>query len=109
MSGNSESGVCKFTIAGELTIFRTAELKELILPVIDEHKEIEIDLSQVSEIDGAGLLLMISTKLEAWQQNKALRYVGHSGAVTEAVDICNLSNFFGDPIVISSQSARGHS
>lgn len=107
MSGNSESGVCKFPIAGELTIFRTAELKALILPVINEHKVIEIDLSQVTEIDGAGLLLMISIKLEVLQQDKALRYVGHSGAVTEALDICNLSGFFGDPIVLSSH--KGHS
>ena len=103
MSGNGDSGIFKLPILGEMTIFKTAELKQQILPIINEHAQIEIDLSQVTEIDGAGMMLMISIKQEAWRQDKALRYVGHSAAVTEAVDICNLANFFGDPIVISSQ------
>ncbi len=103
MSGDGESGVFRLPISGEMTIFKTAELKEQVLPLINEHAQIEIDLSQVTEIDGAGLMLMISIKQEAWQQAKALRYVRHSAAVTEAVDICNLANFFGDPIVISSR------
>lgn len=93
------------SIEGELTISRAEELKEVILPAIANNEEIEIDLSHVTEIDAAGLMLMISAKLEAWQCKKTLRFVGHSGQVTEAVDFCGLSTFFGDPIVISSQSA----
>lgn len=104
MSDDGEAGVFRLPISGEMTIFKAAELKELILPIINEHAQIEIELSQVTEIDGAGLMLMISIKQEAWRQDKALRYVRHSAAVTEAVDICNLANFFGDPIVISSRS-----
>ena len=105
MSGKKEAGVCKFPIGGELTIFRAAELKEAILLVIAKHEDIEIDLSQVTEIDGAGLQLLISSKLEARQKNKTLCFTGHSGAVTDALDICDLSVFFGDPIIFSSQSA----
>ena len=105
MSGKSDAEIFRFAIEGELTIFMAAELREAILPVIARHREIEIDLSQVTEIDGAGLSLMISIKREARNQNTALRFVGHSGAVTEAVDICDLPTFFGDPIVLSSQSA----
>lgn len=101
----TDAKVFQLSIEGEMTIFRAEELKEAILPVIVNHEEIEIDLSHVTEIDGAGLMLMISVKLEAWQHKKVLRFVGHSGPITEAVDICDLSTFFGDPIVISSQSA----
>lgn len=98
--------VFELSIEGEMTIIRAEELKEAILPVIANHEEIEIDLSHVTEIDGAGLLLMISAKLETWQRKKTLRFVGHSGSITEAVDFCDLSTFFGDPIVLSSQSAN---
>lgn len=105
MAAKKEAGVFKFSIEGEMTIFRAVELKEAIFPVICGYKEIDIDLSQVTEIDGCGILLMISIKLEAFQQKKVLRYTGHSGAVTEAVDFCDLSTFFGDPIVFSSQLA----
>ncbi len=101
----TDARIFELSIEGELTISRVAELKEIILPVIANNKDIEIDLSHVTEIDGAGVLLMISTKLEARQYEKMLRFVGHSGQITEAVDFCDLSTFFGDPIVISSQSA----
>lgn len=105
MASQYNPAVFKLAIEGEMTIFRAQELKELILPGIEGNEEIEIDLSQVTEIDGAGLLLMISIKLEVQQRGKRLRFVGHSGAVTEAVDICDLPTFFGDPIVISTQTA----
>ncbi len=101
----SKKHMFHFDIEGEMTIFRAGELKEAILPVIANNDEIEIDLSKVTEIDGAGLQLMIAVKLEAWQHHKELHFIGHSAPVTAAIDICGLSNFFGDPIVISSQSA----
>lgn len=98
----TDAKIFQMSIEGELTISRSAELKELILPLITSHEEIEIeiDLSHVSEIDAAGVMLMISARLEARQNKKTLRFVGHSGQVTEAVDFCDLSTFFGDPIVI---------
>lgn len=105
MASKHAAKVFQFAIEGEMTIFRVEELREAILPVIANNQEIEIDLSRVTEIDGAGLVLMISVKLEAWQQQKMLQFVGHSGVVTTAVDICDLSTFFGDPIVLSSQAA----
>lgn len=105
MASKHAATVFQFAIEGEMTIFRAEELRETILPLIANNQEIEIDLSRVTEIDGAGLVLMISIKLEAWQQKKELHFVGHSGVVTTAVDICDLSTFFGDPIVLSSQAA----
>lgn len=106
MSGKTNAAnVFQMSIEGEMTIFRSEAIKEAVVSAISDNEEIEIDLSQVSEIDGAGVMLMISIKLEAWQKKKQLRFVGHSAAVTEAVDMCDLSSFLGDPIVISSQSA----
>lgn len=101
----TDTSVFQMSIEGEMTIFRMEELKEIILPVIADNEEIEIDLSDVTEIDGAGVQLMISIKLEAWKHEKALRFTGHSALVIAAVDICGLSTFFGDSIVISSQTA----
>lgn len=105
MTTKTDASVFKLPIEGEMTIFRVEELKGIILPVIANNEEIEIDLSNVAEIDAAGLQMMISVKQEAWQSQKSLRFVGHSTIVTAALDICGLSTFFGDPIVISAQSA----
>jgi len=87
-----------------MTIYRAAELKDELMSKIDQHQEIEIDLSGVAEIDTAGLQLMVLAKLEASIRNKRLRFDGHSPVVTEILDLSDLAGFFGDPVVISSQT-----
>jgi anti-anti-sigma factor len=96
----SKNGTAQFAIEGELTIYRTVEMKEIIFPLINRANVIEIDLSHVTEIDSAGLQLLISAKLEAMIRDKQLHFVGHSGPVQEVFDLCDLSAFFGDQIVI---------
>ena len=92
-------------ISGEFTIFTAAELKSRLLhAVIDaESEEVDIDLSEVSEIDSAGLQLMVMTKREAQARGKNVRFVRHSDPVLDLVDLCDLSGFFGDPVLIRSQ------
>lgn len=101
----SESGHCRYAIEGEMTIYRAVELKQELLDKIVQHEEIEVDLSQVTEIDSAGLQLMVLAKLEAAVHDKRLRFDGHSAAVMEILDLSDLAGFFGDPVVISSQPA----
>lgn len=93
----------QFAVEGEMTIFRAAELKAAMLPEIARAaQEIEIDLSRVTEIDSAGLQLMVAAKLEAILRGKELHFTGHSRPVMEILDLCDLGGFFGDQIVISS-------
>ncbi len=92
-------------ISGEFTIFTAADLKPRLLhAVIDaESEDVDIDLSEVSEIDSAGLQLMVMTKREALARGKNVRFVRHSDPVLDLVDLCDLSGFFGDPVLIRSQ------
>ncbi|ADE11822.1 STAS domain-containing protein [Sideroxydans lithotrophicus] len=103
---NSSSGKAGFAIEGELTIYRAAELKDVIYPHINHADVIEIDLSRVSEIDSAGLQLLVSAKLEAMIRDKQLHLVGHSKPVQEMLDLCDLGGFFGDQIVIFSHPSH---
>ena len=98
--GKSQAASAHFAIEGEMTIYRAAELKETIKPHIDRAGVDEIDLSKVSEIDAAGLQLLISAKLEASLRDKQLHFVGHSKPVLEMLDLCDLGGFFGDQVVI---------
>jgi anti-sigma B factor antagonist len=102
----SKDGTAHFAIEGDLTIYRATELKELIFPQIDLADVIEVDLSHVTEIDSAGLQLLIAAKLEAMIRDKQLHYVGHSKPVLEVFDLCDLSGFFGDQIVIFPHTAH---
>lgn len=95
----------QFAVEGEMTIFRAAELKAAMLPEIERAQEIEIDLSHVTEIDSAGLQLMVAAKLEAILRGKELHFTGHSKPVMEMLDLCDLGGFFGDQIVISSHAS----
>jgi len=76
------------------------------MPVIAGNNEIEIDLSHVTEVDGAGMQLLIAAKREAILHGKSLRYVGHSKPVLDMLDLCDLVGFFCDPVVIPSQTRR---
>jgi anti-anti-sigma factor len=94
---------CRFTIEGEMTIYTALELKDKLLAPLDQCADMEIDLAGVSEIDSAGLQLLVLTKNEAKARGKNLSISGHSPAVLEILDLCNLEGFFGDPVLICPQ------
>lgn len=108
MARKTKSGneVVYLPIEGEMTIFLVQELREAILPMIAGNDEIEIDLSRVTEVDAAGMQLMVSAKLDAILCGKTLRYSQHSQAVMDMIDLCALGSFFGDQVVISSETPQ---
>lgn len=87
-------------IEGELSIYTAAELKPQLCGLIQQHNNIELDLSAVSEMDGAGLQLLIAAKREAADCGHSFRLNNHSPAVLDAFDLCNMAAFFGDPLII---------
>lgn len=107
MENTTENGsdLCHLRPEGEMTIYTADELKGRLVAALGQCKELEIDLSQVSEMDTAGLQLLVLAKREAAAKNKTLRLIFHSPAVVETLDLCNMSRAFGDPIVIQSHAA----
>jgi len=95
-----KNAVYKLPIEGELTIYTAAELKSKIVAAFAAAQPIEIDLSQVDEIDSAGLQLLILAKREAAAADKPLTLVKHSQAVVECLDMCNLTTEFGDQVIL---------
>jgi anti-anti-sigma factor len=98
--------VVHMPVEGEMTIFVAQELREALMPVITDNDEVEIDLSRVTDVDAAGMQLMLSLKLEAILRSKTLRFVGHSKPVVDMIDLCDLGEFFGDQVIISSAEAH---
>jgi anti-anti-sigma factor len=93
-------------IEGELTIFRAMELKPLILatPAVDE-----IDLSGVTELDCAGVQLLMMAKKAAVAQQRDIMLSGHSAAVIEVFDLLNVAGYFGDHLVMDSRTKNSRS
>lgn len=100
----TKNGLCQLHIEGVISIYTAAEFKAQLLPHLAQPSELEIDLSQVSELDGAGLQQLLLAKREATRVGVTLRLVWHSRAVLEVFDLCNLAAFFGDPLVISNSA-----
>jgi len=94
-----------FVISKALTIYHAIEQKQLLLDALADTDELELNLSQVAEMDTAGLQLLILLKKEAQQTGKQVRIVAHSQAVSSLIDFCNMAAEFGDPLVISAHDA----
>lgn len=86
-------GAFRFSIEGKMTDAMVGELGEAIRPAIAAAEKIEIDLSQVSEIDFAGLRLMVDAKLDALGMNKRLCFIGHSKPVVEIAESYGMRDF----------------
>jgi anti-anti-sigma factor len=95
-------------IEGEMTIYRAAELKQVLLASLGEVDALEIDLSSVTEMDTAGVQLLIAAKKAAQAKQQELHLTGHSAAVLDVLEIFNLVSYFGDPVVMSSRPAPAH-
>jgi anti-anti-sigma regulatory factor len=87
-----------------MTIYEAADTKRALLEALGRNAELEIDLSGVTEMDTAGIQLLLLAKREAARAGKVLRLTAHSAASVDAIDLCNLGGHFGDPVVISSRA-----
>lgn len=94
-------------IAGDMTIYQAAELKPTILDALSKVPLLEINLAGVTEIDTAGIQLLMLAKETARAMDKELRLVAHSEAVVDVLELVDLVPYFGDPLVISP-SASNH-
>ncbi|CAK0766152.1 STAS domain-containing protein [Gammaproteobacteria bacterium] len=100
MSQVSSGPSALISLDGEMTIFTIRDIATRLLEPLSNSVGIEIDLTGVTEIDSAGLQLMIAVKKMAADHGLPLRFVGHSSAVIRVLDLCDLVGFFGDPVFI---------
>lgn len=98
-----QTAVCQVALCGELTISAAVAVRDELLQALDTGDEIEVDLAQVAEFDSAGIQLLIAAKREAAQRGKKLRFVGHSRAVLDLLDLTDLAAVLGDPVLITRQ------
>jgi anti-sigma B factor antagonist len=96
----TKNGMPLLHIEGDMTIYTAAELKAALMPHLIQPQEYEIDLSEVSEIDSAGLQLLMLAKREAERHTSTVRLTGHSRAVLEVLDLCDLVTYFGDQVLV---------
>lgn len=90
----------RIALDGEMTIYRAADLKVTVLEALRKTRVLEIDLAAVTELDTAGLQVLMLAKQTAAAEQRTLRLVQHSPAVVEIFEMLDLVAFFGDAVLI---------
>jgi len=99
-----EEKTARVALAGELTIYTVQEIKAALGGAMQKSNDIEVDLAGVTEIDTAGLQLMLIAKRNP---GKDVRFVNHPETVLRLVDLANLGGALGDPLFISALESTG--
>ncbi len=90
---------------GPLTIYTATEQKDLLLSLFPLAHEVELDLSNVDELDSAGLQLLILIKRESLKGSTQLLLSNPSVAVIEAIRLSGLDDYFANPPFAQSRGA----
>jgi anti-sigma B factor antagonist len=89
------SSCTELRLEGEVTIYRAQELKRILLDALEHSVALRIDLAGVSELDSAGVQLLIAAKKAADAEHKPLELANHSAPVLSCFELYDLAAFFG--------------
>jgi anti-sigma B factor antagonist len=95
-----ETAPGKLSLEGAFTIFDAAHTRILLLDRLRASDKLEVDLSCVTELDSAGVQLMLLLQREATQLGKQLTWRDHSNAVAQVLDTLNLGAVFNAPAAV---------
>jgi len=90
---HTADGVMHLTLQGEFTIYDAGVKDELL--ALCAGPQVEIDLSQVNEIDTVGVQLLLLVLRQAQMQQRNLRLVALHPAVSTMLGLYGLYRTFG--------------
>ena len=93
---------------GIFTVHVIARLKHELLDHLNQSRRLELNLSGVSEMDTAGIQLLLLLKREARAQGKTFRILEHSAPVLRILDLYGLALEFGDRIKLKKGERKNY-
>jgi anti-sigma B factor antagonist len=85
-------------VEGPMTFARATELRDAALAALEQQSPlVEFDLSDVTELDSAGVQILLLAKRTATARSQELQLVGQSPAVQQTLELLRLSVLFGSP------------
>ena len=85
---------CLVRLGGELTFYHAVELRRALQPLVLEHPRLDLDLAAVTELDSAGVQVLMASRHEVFKAGGLLRIAGRSKAVDEVFGMLNLTEKF---------------
>jgi anti-anti-sigma factor len=84
---DARPGAQRISPSGDFTIHTCAEHKTELLGAVRSGEAVELDLSAVTELDTAGLQIMLMAFSEAAEQGTTLELSGVTAAIAETLSI----------------------
>lgn len=101
VSLRTETQGCTLSFIGELNIYQAAELLPEVKASLPKDRPILLDLSQVDEIDAAGLQILVAIRMHALSHGISCQVSACSDAVMALLELADMAGLFGVTMVLS--------
>lgn len=95
MAGQSiskQAGVVRVQLHGELTIYQAQQQYAELLELLAQHPILQLDLSQISDIDSSGVQILLQLVREAKKEAKQLSLVHATPVLIDVVSLLGLQH-----------------
>ncbi len=89
-------GAFRFHVEGEMTFATANELLRQSVSYFQKSQDLEIDLSQVTAADSAGLALLLEWKARAVEDGAQVSVVGLPEAMQSIAHLCRIEELLSD-------------
>ncbi len=79
-----------YVLGADLTVCAAAELQASLLAQLQQSNELVVDGHAVSEVDGAGIQILLAAHKEALQCGGSLKLISPSQVLTDALRLIDL-------------------
>lgn len=87
----SPATATRVEVAGELTVHTAADQKARLVTALEQADALEVDLAGVTELDTAGLQVLLLLRQEAAAAGKPLLFTGHPQQVLDLLALARRS------------------
>jgi anti-sigma B factor antagonist len=94
-----KAGCLNARLGDNIDISTVREGLDHLLQVVESGSRVEFNLSSVTEIDTAGIQLLLLLRREAKNLDKECRFTQPSAAVQEAFELVRRTDFFDEPLL----------
>ncbi len=95
ISVHEDGEVLNIRVSGEMTIYNARELKKGLAEHLFSAKDLVMDLTEVSEMDTAGLQLVVLARKESTSSGRRFKIASLSGPADRLVTLYNMKEFLG--------------
>ncbi len=89
--------IARLSIAGDMTIYSAGDLKQALLSASQGSRTVELNLANVTDLDTAGIQLLVLVKREADRDQKAFVIIEPSDAVRAVLDMYRMNAYLLGP------------